>query len=145
MSQAARKPYDASLDYSETRNRHDWLFELRIPGQFKGEPMIVIHAWDANHTDPQTGHMRIDCELRQGGKVIFQRGATYCAVNRWTGTDSDAAKELVMALFAMKPGDTDPDYFDSYSPEQLEWAKRNGEHLSCEREVRYCDESGNVR
>lgn len=99
--------------------------------------MIVIHAYDANRTDPNTGHMRIDAELRQGGKVIFGRGDTYCAVNRWTAIDSDAAKALVLSLFAMKPGDTDPDYFASYTPEQLEWASANGEYLSMVAEERY--------
>lgn len=117
---------------------HDHLFTLRVQA-FKGESAIVIHAFDANHTDPQTGHMRIDVEVRQGGKVIFPRGATYCAVNRWTAIDSKAAKSLALSLVAMKPGDTDIEYFNGYTTEQLEWAEKYGDHLSIEREARYGD------
>lgn len=127
------------------RSDPTFLFELRIPGQNKGDAAIVIRAFDGEHQDPKTGHRRIDAELRQGGEVIFPRGATYCAVNRWTSIDGLAAKELVMSLFAMKPGDTDPDYFDGYTQRQLEWAERNGEYLGLEREARYCDENGNPR
>lgn len=119
------------------------LFTLRVPA-FKGEPMIVIHAWDANHVD-STGHARIDVEVRQGGKVIFARGDTWCAVNGSTSLDGIAAKELVMSLVAMKPGDTDADYFAGYSADQLEWCERYGEHIGCERYFRYCDENGSVK
>lgn len=116
----------------------DYLFGFRI--RLHGG-LCVIRAYDANHTDPKTGHMRIDAELVFNGKRIFQRGDTYCAVNQWTAIDSDAAKALVLSLFAMKPGDTDADYFASYTPEQLEFASDHGEELTCEREARFGEDS----
>jgi hypothetical protein len=46
----------------------------------------------------------------------------------------------------MRPGDTDAEYFADYTEDQLDWARSNGEGLSCEREYRYCDpETGAVR
>lgn len=33
-------------------------------------------------------------------------------------------------LFALKPGDTDSDFFADYTPEQLDWVTANGEELS---------------
>jgi hypothetical protein len=51
--------------------------------------------------------------------------------------DGDGAKELVSSLIAMKPGDTDKEYFDNYTSEQLEWARQNGEYLSMLAEDRY--------
>lgn len=97
-------------------------------------------AWHASAPN----HTRIDCELRQGGKIIFARGDTWCATPGCV--DDDEAKELVMSLFAMRPGDTDPEYFASYTAEQLAWVERNGEELGVEREYRYCDpETGGVR
>ncbi len=125
----------------------DHLFTLRVglTNKAHGNASVAIHAYDANHTDRQTGHMRIDATLilyetvngKRKARVIFPRGATYCAVSRWTAIDSEAAKSLVMSLFAMKPGDTDSEYFDSYTPEQLDFAKTYGETLSYIREDRY--------
>lgn len=55
------------------------------------------------------------------------------------------AKEAVLGCLSMKPGDTDPEYFTDYTPEQLSWAKENGEELYCVSQWRYCDENGSVR
>lgn len=102
---------------------------------------IEITAWDGGFQAPN--HTRIDCELKQAGKVIFARGDTYCATPGCI--DDNAAKELVTSLFAMRPGETDAEYFDSYTLEQREWAEDNGELLSLLGSDRYCDENGNVR
>ena len=119
----------------------DHLFTLR----FKlSTGWVTIRAWDANHRD-STGHNRIDAELRQGARVIFARGDTYCATPGHCSVDGIEARELVCSLFAMKPGDTDAEYFGGYTPEQLEWAQANGEELGMLREFRFCDENGNVR
>jgi hypothetical protein len=45
----------------------------------------------------------------------------------------------------MKPGDTDPDYFKDYTPEQIAFVEKYGEELDCVRQFRYCDANGNVR
>jgi hypothetical protein len=118
----------------------DYLFTLRF--ELSSGP-VTITAWDGDHTDPQTGHRRIDAELQQGGKIVFARGATYCAVARGTKLDKTDARELVGSLFAMKPGDTDEEYFEPYTAEQLAWASANGEELSCEVQARFCDDNGN--
>lgn len=56
-----------------------------------------------------------------------------------TCLDGIEAKEGVLSLVAMKPGDTDEEYFADYTEEQLAFAKEYGEALSCEREARYCN------
>ena len=124
------------------RDSHDFLFEQRIR---LGGKLCRIFAFDANHTDRQTGHMRIDVEVWHGADCIFPRGATHCAVNQWTSIDGVGARELVLSLVAMKPGDTDSDYFDAYTPEQLAFADAYGEEIGMVREWRYCDKNGNVK
>lgn len=122
------------------------LFTLRLPTGRRGEPCIMVHAYDANLTDPRTGHQRIDIEVRQGGRTIFARSELCCAVNRWTSIDGTEAKELVLSTVAMKPGDADREYFASYTPEQLNWAVANGEFVDMVKQDRYCDpETGEVR
>ena len=122
-----------------------------------GNARLAIRAFDANHTDPRTGHQRIDveailyendprCPLRaRTRRVIFKRGDTYCAVPRGTTLDGNEARELVMSLVAMKPGDTDDEYFEHYTEEQIAFVERYGDDIGCERERRYCDENGGVR
>jgi hypothetical protein len=104
---------------------------------------VTITAWDGQHIDSEHGHRRIDAELKHGNKVIFPRGATYCAVPRGAELDDSDARELVGSLFAMRPGDTDDEFFDSYTSEQRAWAEANGEELSCEVQARFCDDNGN--
>lgn len=119
------------------------LFTLRVRVR-TDRPTIVIHAFDGNHVG-EYGHSRIDVEVRMGGKTIFARGDTYCAVPAGTTLDGIKAKDLVMSLVAMMPGDTDDEYFASYTPEQLAFAEEYGDFLDCERQLRYCDENGEVR
>ncbi len=77
--------------------------------------------------------------------MVFPRGALYCGVASGHTIDGIDARELVMSLVSMKPGDTDSEYFESYTPDQLAWAEKHGEALSIEREYRYCDRNGAVR
>lgn len=46
---------------------------------------------------------------------------------------ADDSRETVAGLLhflALRPGDTDRDYFDSYTPAQLEWCDAHGEELA---------------
>lgn len=122
----------------------DYLFRLQY---HVGGGVCTITAWEGGFQEPN--HTRIDVEMRwtsrRKGKtiVVFPRGATYCATPGCI--DDNSAKELVTATIAMKPGDTNDEFFESYTPEQLAWVTRYGEELSCESQARYCDEDGNVR
>jgi hypothetical protein len=133
----------------------EYLFTLRFR---LSAGVVTIRAWEAPpfkpNGDPQypgRTHTRIDAELRwkaAGGKseVIFPRGATYCGVPGHTTVDGNAARELVTSLFAIRPGDTDEEYFASYTPKQLGWAEVYGEELGYLKDNRYCDpEIGSVR
>ncbi len=115
--------------------RMNKLFSLRLP---LATCKIVINAYDANHTGPM-GHSRIDVEVKVDGAVLFPRGELYCAVNSSTAIDSKAAKALVMSLVAMKPGDTDADYFAGYSEAQLAFASAYGEEIQMICTDRYGD------
>lgn len=107
---------------------------------------VTIYAWENYAASLGQTHTHIDVELRQGGRVVFPRGKTWCGVPGHTTTDGIYARELVGSLLAMRPGDTDRDYFDGYTAEQLAWAEANGEELEMLVSMRYCDpETGAVR
>lgn len=124
-------------------NNSNRVFTLRVLALLS-EPTIIVHAFDAGFQAPN--HNRLDVEVRQGGKVIFERGTLCCGLTQNYAVDSIHAKELVLSLVGMKPGDTDEEYFAAYTSAQREWAERYGEWISCERETRYCDpETGEVQ
>lgn len=123
----------APADYSR-------LFQLRVKLR---DGTAIMTAWEGGFMQPN--HTRLDCELRwkpvgtgkRPAEIIFPRGATWCGIPGHQTIDGDDAKESVMSLFAMKPGDTDSDYFEVYTERQLEWVSTYGEELSCEAMGRY--------
>lgn len=44
--------------------------------------------------------------------------------------DGDDAKRHVLSHLAMKPGDTDKEFFEDYSPEQLDFVNAYGEEIT---------------
>jgi len=124
----------------------DRLFMLRVAlrGKAYGGHVLAVTAWDGNHTG-ELGHQRIDVRARliwtENGRrrtrTIWKRGQTWCAVNSSTSLDGDDAKELVLSLLAMKPGDTDEEYFTSYTKAQIAFAEEYGDDITCEAMHRY--------
>ena len=51
--------------------------------------------------------------------------------------DGDEAVKALMTFLTLRPGDTDADYFDSYTEAQLEYCSSHAEALSCEVESRF--------
>jgi hypothetical protein len=113
-------------------------FTLRVK-VYRDESPIIIRAYDGNGWD-SAGRVKLITEVRHKGRVVFPKGALYCALHG--SSDGVQARELVLSLVSMRPGDTDADYFD-YSPAQLDFARTYGEALSMERDYRYCDDNGN--
>jgi len=124
------------------RNDPKYLFTLHVD---TADGIVVIRAFEGDHVAWNPTHHRIDVEVRLNGREIFKRGQLYCGIPQCHSIDGIHAKENVMCLVSMKPGDTDPSYFDDYTSEQLMFARRVGEEISLRREMRYCDRNGNVR
>ena len=108
-----------------------YLFTLRVNGRTHGEKPITVKAYELFHKHTAS-HMYFTVEVTQGGETIFPKGELYAGVSTFAGhsIDGDTAKKLALELVAMKPGDTDEEYFEGYSDEQCAWAEENGEWLS---------------
>lgn len=74
------------------------------------------------------GQTRIAYSFRHQGEVVFQ-GADFCG-SPLHADDSDATLGALLSFLSLRPGDTDPEYFASYSPAQLSFAREHGEYLS---------------
>ncbi len=122
------------------------LFTIRV--KLPGNITLVANAWEGTTTDGM-GHSRIDVEAvlfqhdpswsKPTRMVVFPRGSTWCGLPSHVPLDGKKAKGLVLSLLAMKPGDTDEDYFASYTSAQLTFATAYGDELAMVAEERYGD------
>ena len=122
----------------------DKLFTLRIT--LTQKLAAIVTAYDGNGI----GRERIDIEVTLEGegepRTIFPKGSLYVggpAIGRFC-IDGVAARELVLSAVGMREGDTDEEYFDDYTPEQLEFSRQWGEAISMAGYNNYCDEDGNA-
>ncbi len=127
------------------------LFTLRVK---TSQGLVTINAYEGPWPTKATpSHTRIDVEVKllaksdnMYSKVIFRRGSLWCGIPAHHSIDGIYAKECVLSLVAMKPGDTDADYFAEYSREQRDFAESLGDELNMIREMRYCDpKTGEVK
>lgn len=94
---------------------------------YVGDDMAILDMWDVNERD-EMGKWILAYRLMHGTKVIFE-GADFAA-SPMHAVDSDETVRGLLSFLSLRPGDTDAEYFESYTPEQLEWAEQYGEELS---------------
>ena len=74
------------------------------------------------------GKRRLSYSLKYKGEEIFA-GTEFFIPEAWA-VDSDHTMAALLGHLSVKPGDTDVEHFDLYSPEQLEFVERFGDLLS---------------
>ena len=91
-------------------------FELRLYDIYEvdrlGKDLLAYELFDRRHDPSQ----------------IFA-GEDF-AVSPLDPIDSDAVAAAVLSFLSLRPGDVEPEYFDSYTPAQLEWRDCRAEDLS---------------
>lgn len=93
-------------------------------------PRFALTIWDTHKKDKYDGKAILGYRLRQGRKTIFQ-GENYSPSPCWAIDGNESLKGL-MSFLTLKPGDTDREYFDKYTKEQLEFAANHAEALESE-------------
>ena len=111
----------------------DKLREVRLRPYQKGcGPTFTLVMW-ATESEDWRGQPFIGYCLKQheGGKttVVF-RGEDFSG-SPLHADDSDVTVAALLDFLTLRPGDTDDEWFDRYTPEQLEWCQLHGEALSC--------------
>lgn len=133
-----RKPRAVPL-----RDDPSYLFSLRV--RLDENTTLVVHAFEGPFQAPN--HTRIDVAARvvrrDGDKTtrqtLWERGKTWCGIPTHQTVDGDDAKECVLSLLAMKPGDTDSSYFDGWTDDQLAFAETYGETVWMAKHDRFGD------
>ena len=81
---------------------------------------FTLLMWDT-HSRDWRGQTRIGYELWDRGALVFT-GEDFSG-SPMHADDSDATVASLLSFLSLKPGDTDREYFDSYTPAQLEWVE----------------------
>jgi hypothetical protein len=85
-----------------------------------GKYYLVI--WDTYAVDDQHGHSHLGYRfVGPGGVVLFQ--GTDLGIPRGVAVDSDEVIDSLLGFITMCPGDTDDEYFENYTPKQMEFAE----------------------
>jgi hypothetical protein len=122
----------------------DKLFTLRIA--LTQKLAAIVTAYDGNGI----GRERIDIEVTLEGegepRTIFPKGSLYLTVPilGHLSLDSVQARELVLSAVGMQDIDTDKEWFEDYTPEQLEFSDQWGQEIRLAGYNTYCDEDGNA-
>lgn len=97
-------------------------------------PVFTLYLYDLNFRD-SAGRNAIGYRLTSKEYAKYPTAVFSCltrdrAVFSHCDVDSDDAVKAVMGWLTLKPGDTDPDFFADYTPEQLAFASSHGETLA---------------
>jgi hypothetical protein len=94
-------------------------------------PSFTLTLWDTGEkTDPT--HYRLAYRLTQvnvdGTRAVLFRGSDFgCPI--YISIDSRECVRSLMSFLTLRPGDTDREYFDSYTKRQQEYCAQHAEAL----------------
>lgn len=95
--------------------------------RLKWHPEYELVLWDCNERHMGGPQHRCAYRLTNGTSVIFENADYGCSP--FEAVDSDAALVGLLTFLTLRPGDTDCEFFNDYSPEQLAWAEAEAEEL----------------
>ena len=91
-------------------------------------PTFTLTTWDTGRTYRNGPQWCIRYELKEDDCVIFSGEDYGCSPMH--AIDSDDCVRVLLSFLVLRPGDTDEEYFEDYTAEQLEFAETYGEYLS---------------
>jgi hypothetical protein len=109
-------------------------------------PTFRLTTWDTRRTGYGKSIIGYRLELRRNGLPDSEKpGRAYTTLfegedfgcSPMYGIDSDEAIDGIMTFLTLRPGDTDPEYFANYTPEQLDYCSKHAEVLASEVERRF--------
>lgn len=87
-----------------------------------GETPYELRTWDETVFQEKIGF-----EFRKGDQVIFL-GHDFRPGH--SSVDGDQSLRSLLTFLTLRPGDTDDEYFDQYTPEQIEFRDGDAEEIA---------------
>lgn len=92
-------------------------------------PRFTLVMYDPHRPRMGTGQYTLGYRFFMDGKLLFSGEDFGCSPMH--AIDSDEAVACLLSFLTLKPGDTDSEYFEKYTAEQLDYAKQHAESLWC--------------
>ncbi|MEU6429715.1 hypothetical protein ABZ860_27800 [Microbispora sp. NPDC046973] len=106
-----------------------WIISSRLVPAWQIDTDHLLEVEAAGRTDE--GRIRWRYRLSRRRRTIFSASDICSGVGAvLTPDELISAARTVLHYLTLRPGDTDADYFDSYTGAQLEWRDRYAEELS---------------
>jgi hypothetical protein len=101
-------------------NENDLLRHVQFDG-------YTLKLYDTNRTD-KMGKSILGYEMyTPKGELLFSGDDLHCSPMH--AIDSDASLRALLGFLTLRPGDTDSEYFENYTPAQMEFAQGDAEEL----------------
>jgi hypothetical protein len=78
-----------------------------------------LEMWDTFRTVRGGPQERLAYQLFDGERLIFQGDDYGCSPLH--SIDGDESVAGLLSFLSLREGDTDPGYFDNYTPDQIDW------------------------
>jgi hypothetical protein len=89
---------------------------------------FTLNTWDTGRTDSY-GKSILRYQFQDGkGNLLFEGEDFACSPMH--AIDSDESVRALLSFLVLRPGDTDEEYFENYTQEQMDFANEHGEILS---------------
>ncbi len=88
----------------------------------------TLQTWDTQRSD-RMGKTILRYEFKAPDGTVLFEGSDF-ACSPMICVDSDDCLRSLLGFLTLKPGDTDRDYFDNYTPAQMAFAEGPAESLS---------------
>ena len=135
---AKKRPAKRPVKRARANPTYQKVRTVRLSPYRKGMgPTFTLELYDLNQSD-SAGRFAVGYKLtekRPGQKrsrVLFECKDPVCAVFVHSAVDSDETVENVLTWLTLRPGDTDAEWFESYSRDQLDFANSDAEALQVE-------------
>ncbi len=114
-------PFGPGIDWPERLER----LRTEECGDFR------IDLWDTNVRRPD-GHHQLAYRLclAEGTRWVLIFSGEDFGTSPLHALDSDNTLGAIIGFLALRPGDTDAEHFERYTPRQLEFAEAHGERLA---------------
>jgi len=99
-------------------------------------PVFSLTMWDSGRSDWR-GCSYIRYRLTMGGRALFE-GDDF-AGSPMHAIDADETAASLLGFLTLRPGDTDAEYFQDYTPAQRDYCKQHAETLAGEVYSRFGD------
>jgi hypothetical protein len=111
---------------------------IHEPMQYDFTESEPVRTWTGGafrlelHTDNQVhrcGKDILGYQFFHDQQLVFERKDFHCSPLH--AIDSDATVAGILNFLSLRPGDTDAEYFENYTPKQMSFARNHGEDLAC--------------